>query len=85
MDFLEWLQENDISFSLTESGNGWLFKLNDVKATDGNLVIDIPCNYGRTKYTAVALFLISYHGFFIQKGKKNLFIDSDVLEHKDRA
>lgn len=84
MDFIPWLQENGISYSLKEIEGGWLFTIENALASDGVLMIKPPCSYGRTAKTSVGLFIISYEGFFFCKndGGKPLFISPDLLEVK---
>lgn len=76
MDFLTWLEENNIQYSLKRSIDSYLFTLKDVTATNGILSIDYPCMLGRTPYSAVCLFVISYEDFILVKRDKTSLIIS---------
>lgn len=83
MDFITWLQENNIQYSLTKNSGSFVFGLNNITVSDGILVIEEPCMLGRTPSNAVNLFIISYDGFVFQKNGKNLIIMADKFEAKN--
>lgn len=83
MDFILWLRENNIQYSLKPSASSYLFTLLGVSASDGILYIGHPCMLGRTPYNAVNLFILSYEGFVLtREGYKPLLIWADRFEVK---
>ncbi len=81
MDFILWLEENYIPYSLKPSAGMYLFTLQGILATDGIMSVDSPCMLGRTPHNAVNLFILSYNGFVIlREGRQPLLISSDKFE-----